>query len=71
MCLTVLCVFCSLYLEHIRYVDDGVERLVATIEDHYDHDQKTAYVFTSDHGMTDWGKTLLKRSNFFYCLKLN
>ncbi|XP_052799562.1 GPI ethanolamine phosphate transferase 1-like isoform X1 [Mya arenaria] len=43
------------YLEHIRFVDDGVQKLVSTMEQHYGSDGKTAYVFTSDHGMTDWG----------------
>ncbi|WAR03939.1 PIGN-like protein [Mya arenaria] len=42
------------YLEHIRFVDDGVQKLVSTMEQHYGSDGKTAYVFTSDHGMTDW-----------------
>jgi hypothetical protein len=26
------------------------------VEEFYEHDKKTAYVFTSDHGMTDWGE---------------
>ncbi|XP_042215038.1 GPI ethanolamine phosphate transferase 1-like isoform X2 [Homarus americanus] len=42
------------YLENILIVDKGVKRLVEMFEDFY-KDQKTAYIFTSDHGMTDWG----------------
>ncbi|XP_034776962.2 GPI ethanolamine phosphate transferase 1 [Acipenser ruthenus] len=43
------------YLENIKIVDDGIKELVSVIEDFYGMDEKTAYVFTSDHGMTDWG----------------
>ncbi|XP_045592439.1 GPI ethanolamine phosphate transferase 1 isoform X5 [Procambarus clarkii] len=42
------------YLKNIEIVDEGVEKLVELFEDFF-KDQKTAYVFTSDHGMTDWG----------------
>ncbi|XP_046492367.1 GPI ethanolamine phosphate transferase 1 isoform X1 [Neodiprion pinetum] len=38
----------------VTYVDREIERLVRTVEEHYG-DNRTAYVFTSDHGMTDWG----------------
>ena len=44
------------YQENIGLVDSGVEELVSVIEDFYHHDGRTAYVFTSDHGMTNWGK---------------
>uniref|UniRef100_A0A8C5FFC0 GPI ethanolamine phosphate transferase 1 n=1 Tax=Gadus morhua TaxID=8049 RepID=A0A8C5FFC0_GADMO len=43
------------YQENIGLVDSGVEELVSVIEDFYHHDGRTAYVFTSDHGMTNWG----------------
>ncbi|KAM9839610.1 GPI ethanolamine phosphate transferase 1 [Aulostomus maculatus] len=43
------------YLDNIELVDAGVSELVSVIEDFFDHDGRTAYVFTSDHGMTDWG----------------
>lgn len=43
------------YLDNIGLVDTGVSELVSMIEDFYGHDGKTAYVFTSDHGMTNWG----------------
>ncbi|KAJ4925243.1 hypothetical protein JOQ06_017978 [Pogonophryne albipinna] len=43
------------YLNNIGLVDTGVADLVSMVEDFFDHDGKTAYVFTSDHGMTNWG----------------
>ncbi|KAJ0059671.1 hypothetical protein NL108_009172 [Boleophthalmus pectinirostris] len=43
------------YLNNIALVDTGVSELVSMVEDFFGHDGKTAYVFTSDHGMTNWG----------------
>lgn len=43
------------YMDNIGLVDTGVSELVSMIEDFFGHDGKTAYVFTSDHGMTNWG----------------
>lgn len=43
------------YLKHITLVDKGVKALVDEFNQYYGNDGKTAYVFTSDHGMTDWG----------------
>ncbi|KAM8882501.1 GPI ethanolamine phosphate transferase 1 [Synchiropus picturatus] len=43
------------YLDNIALVDAGVSDLVSTVEDFFGHDGRTAYVFTSDHGMTNWG----------------
>ncbi|XP_054478913.1 GPI ethanolamine phosphate transferase 1 [Anoplopoma fimbria] len=43
------------YLDNIGLVDTGVAELVSMVEDFFGHDGKTAYVFTSDHGMTNWG----------------
>jgi len=45
---------CRQYLENIRVVDKGIERITAIFEDVFD-DGKTAYIFTADHGMTNWG----------------
>lgn len=45
----------SEYLENIHVVDKGVAEMEMIFEDFYNHDQQTAYIFTSDHGMTDWG----------------
>lgn len=41
-------------MENLKLVDKGVEKVVQLIDSYYG-DDKTAYVFTSDHGMTDWG----------------
>uniref|UniRef100_A0A669BM76 GPI ethanolamine phosphate transferase 1 n=1 Tax=Oreochromis niloticus TaxID=8128 RepID=A0A669BM76_ORENI len=43
------------YLDNIGLVDAGLAEVVSIIEDFFDNDGKTAYVFTSDHGMTNWG----------------
>ncbi|PVH98946.1 GPI ethanolamine phosphate transferase 1 [Periconia macrospinosa] len=42
------------YLYNIQIVDQGVKEITQLIEDFYD-DGKTAFVFTADHGMSDWG----------------
>ncbi|XP_068956352.1 GPI ethanolamine phosphate transferase 1 isoform X3 [Petaurus breviceps papuanus] len=42
------------YKDNIRKVDDGVKEIVSLLEDFYENDGKTAFVITSDHGMTDW-----------------
>jgi phosphatidylinositol glycan class N len=42
------------YLHNIKVVDEGVEKITALIDRFY-ADDKTAYVFTADHGMSDWG----------------
>lgn len=41
-------------IENLRLVDKGVEKIVNLFESYYG-DNKTVYVFTADHGMTDWG----------------
>lgn len=43
------------YLDNIALVDSGIAELVSVIEDFFNNDGRTAYVFTSDHGMTNWG----------------
>uniref|UniRef100_A0A3B4ZRP8 GPI ethanolamine phosphate transferase 1 n=1 Tax=Stegastes partitus TaxID=144197 RepID=A0A3B4ZRP8_9TELE len=43
------------YLDNIGLVDTGVAELVSMVEDFFGYDGRTAYVFTSDHGMTNWG----------------
>lgn len=43
------------YLHNIKVVDDGVREIVGIMEEFYQEDQETAYVFTADHGMSDWG----------------
>ncbi|CZT03825.1 probable GPI ethanolamine phosphate transferase 1 [Rhynchosporium graminicola] len=42
------------YLSNIQVVDQGVKEITKMAEDFYD-DGKTAFVFTADHGMSDWG----------------
>jgi len=54
VCMFVFSV-CSQYLENIKIVDRGIEQISNMFEDAFDNDGKTAYVFTSDHGMTNWG----------------
>ncbi|XP_047423916.1 GPI ethanolamine phosphate transferase 1 [Mugil cephalus] len=43
------------YLDNIALVDSGVAEIVSVIEAFFGHDGRTSYVFTSDHGMTNWG----------------
>lgn len=43
------------YLRNIRVVDDGIAEVYQLVERFFNNDGRTAYVFTSDHGMTDWG----------------
>lgn len=45
------------FREHIynmRVVDNGVRDLEILFETFF-NDRQTAYIFTADHGMTDWG----------------
>jgi len=42
------------YLHNIKVVDQGVAEITKLVEDFYG-DGQTAFVFTADHGMTDWG----------------
>ncbi|KAI9732570.1 MAG: Glycosyl phosphatidyl inositol anchor synthesis [Cirrosporium novae-zelandiae] len=42
------------YLHNIKVVDEGVREITNIVENFY-KDAKTAYVFTADHGMSDWG----------------
>ena len=42
------------YLHNIKVVDRGVKDMTKLIEDFFG-DGKTAFVFTADHGMSDWG----------------
>ncbi|XP_076991433.1 GPI ethanolamine phosphate transferase 1 [Tamandua tetradactyla] len=43
------------YKDNIKKVDDGVEEIVSLFKHFYGNDEKTTFIFTSDHGMTDWG----------------
>lgn len=46
------------YKENIKKVDEGVQEIASMIENFYGNDGKTAFILTSDHGMTDWGESL-------------
>uniref|UniRef100_A0A5F9C9T4 GPI ethanolamine phosphate transferase 1 n=1 Tax=Oryctolagus cuniculus TaxID=9986 RepID=A0A5F9C9T4_RABIT len=43
------------YKDNIKKVDDGVKEIVSMFKHFYGNDGKTTFIFTSDHGMTDWG----------------
>ncbi|KAI7897008.1 Phosphatidylinositolglycan class N-domain-containing protein [Mucor mucedo] len=43
------------YLNNIKLVDEGVKEMVALIEDFYQNDGRTSYIFTADHGMNNRG----------------
>ncbi|ROT34467.1 phosphatidylinositolglycan class N [Sodiomyces alkalinus F11] len=42
------------YLNNIKVVDKGIQEITKLMEDFYG-DGRTAFVFTADHGMSDWG----------------
>lgn len=42
------------YLENLIYIEKGIKEIVQLLESYY-NDNRTSYIFTSDHGMTDWG----------------
>ncbi|APA13727.1 hypothetical protein sscle_11g084970 [Sclerotinia sclerotiorum 1980 UF-70] len=42
------------YLYNLKVVDEGIKEVTKVIENFY-NDDKTAFVFTADHGMSDWG----------------
>lgn len=42
------------YLHNLKIVDQGVKEVTELIDRFY-NDGRTAYVFTADHGMSDWG----------------
>lgn len=43
------------YLNNIAFVDTGIKEIVKIVEDFYGNDDKTSWVFTADHGMSDFG----------------
>ncbi|PUU75287.1 Phosphatidylinositolglycan class N-domain-containing protein [Tuber borchii] len=43
------------YLRNIKVVDEGVQQIHKLVNDFYGNDDKTAWIFTADHGMSDWG----------------
>ncbi|XP_040568174.1 GPI ethanolamine phosphate transferase 1 [Lepeophtheirus salmonis] len=43
------------YINNIRVLNEGVEKVYTTVQKYWRRDSRTAFIFTSDHGMTDWG----------------
>lgn len=63
--------FLSEYISNVVYVDRLVEEVTEIINKYYHYDNKTAFIFTSDHGMTDWGRLFnLLDNHIFYCFIL-
>jgi GPI ethanolamine phosphate transferase 1 len=54
----------DIFSENLKYVDAGIAEIVKLIDDSFD-DNKTAYIFTSDHGMTNRGKENLNEIFLF------
>ncbi|KAF8092334.1 hypothetical protein N665_0417s0031 [Sinapis alba] len=46
--------FSSIYLNNVKVVDKIAERVYHLLEDYY-RDNRTSYIFTADHGMSDKG----------------
>ena len=46
------------YYENIEYVDKGIAKIVKIIENFYENDGKTAFIFSADHGMGNRGINL-------------
>ncbi|CAH1756898.1 3923_t:CDS:2 [Entrophospora sp. SA101] len=43
------------YINNIKLVDEGIKNVVKLIDNYYNHDGGTAYIFTADHGMSNRG----------------
>jgi len=43
------------YQSNIIAVDKITEEITQIVNEYYAFDNKTSFIFTSDHGMTDWG----------------
>lgn len=42
----------------MNYVDRGIAKVEQLVNEYF-RDNQTAFIFTSDHGMTDWGTSHL------------
>ena len=49
--------------------DAGIKEIHGLIEDFFEHDGQTAYIATSDHGMTNWGRLSINSSLVVVCLR--
>jgi phosphatidylinositol glycan class N len=38
-------------------LDAGVKMIEHAVEEFYNSDERTAYILSADHGMTDWGRS--------------
>ena len=47
--------FTAGYNRLLARIDDLVAKVEAAIDAFFDHDARTAFLFTADHGMTTWG----------------
>ncbi|CAN6630432.1 GPI ethanolamine phosphate transferase 1 [Trichomonascus vanleenenianus] len=43
------------YYDNIKYIDRKIQEMEQMVEEFYDHDGKTSWIFTADHGMSDFG----------------
>ncbi|EPX75216.1 pig-N [Schizosaccharomyces octosporus yFS286] len=43
------------YMQNIQYIDQGIKELVEKVNRYYENDDASAWVFTADHGMSDYG----------------
>ncbi|CAH2102471.1 unnamed protein product [Euphydryas editha] len=43
------------FLTTIKFVDEQIKEIEELIKDFYNNDDRTTFLMTSDHGMTDWG----------------
>lgn len=50
----MLCFGFREYKECLKFVDQKIKEVVKSV-DKFFGDSRTAYIFTADHGMTDWG----------------
>lgn len=44
------------YLNMVRHLDTNIARILGIFKQYPDITQEAAFIFTADHGMTDWGK---------------
>lgn len=47
------------YINNIKIVDEGIQKVTEQLNEFYGDDHKTAYVFTADHGMGNRGKSTM------------
>ena len=43
------------FVRNLKLVDNGIKEIFRICENFWRHDGRTSYIFTADHGMTDWG----------------